>query len=158
MGSADPSKAAKYPARFSESRIARLEKELGVKPSEAQLRGKPRKGELPISVRYRISSKGTFSFFDRNGEVMTGVRIIGESKRRFHDYEDAYELALSGPTAEERAKGEKKLRSFAKVKIYDAEGKRYYPATDVKIIKKALKSAGADQRARVAERFYEREG
>ena len=213
MGSADPGNAAKYTARFSESRRDRLEKELGVKLSKAQLRGKAAKGELPISIlrlakfgsaeqkydyvarqvfkgksatearkevrlsaakfrevqksdptlkiekgRYRISSKGTFSFFDRNGEIITGVRIIGESKRRFHDYEGAYELALTGPTAEERAKGEKKLRSFAKVKIYDAEGKRLYPATDVKVIKKALKAAGADQRARFAERFYEREG
>ena len=50
MGSGDPSKAAKYAARFSESRRDRLEKELGVKLSKAQLRGKPGKGELPISV------------------------------------------------------------------------------------------------------------
>ena len=201
-----------YSSRVSESRRERLEKELGVKLSKAQLRGKPKKDELPISVlrlskgsteqkydyvarqvykgrsatearkevklsaakfreaqksdptltkekgRYRISSKGTFTFFDRDGNATNGVRIIGESKRRFHAYEDAYELALSGPSAEDRAKGEKQLRSFAKIKIYDAEGKRLYPATDIKVIKKALKSSSADQRARFAERFYEREG
>jgi hypothetical protein len=200
-----------YSSRVAESRRERLENELGVKLSKAQLRGKPKNGELPISVlrlskgspeqkydyvarqvykgrsatearkdvklsaakfreaqksdptlkkekgRYRISSKGIFSFFDRDGNVTSGVRIIGESKRRFHAYEDAYELALSGPTAEDRAKGEKQLRSFAKVKIYDADGKRIYPATNIKIIKKALKSSNADQRARFAERFYERE-
>lgn len=201
-----------YSSRVSESRRERLEKELGVRLSKAQLRGKPEKGELSISLlrlskgsaeqkydyvtrqvfkgksataarkevklsaakfrevqksdptlkkdkgRYRIWSKGTFSFFDRDGNVTTGVRIIGESKRHFHDYEDAYELALRGATAEDRAKGEKKLKSFARVKIYDADGKRIYPATDIKVIKKALKSSGADQRARFAERFYEREG
>jgi len=205
---------AKYSSRVSESRRERLEKELGVKLSTSQLRGKPRKGELSVSVlrlskkgtaeqrydyvarqvfkgkksataarkevrlsgakfremqkgdptlrkeggRFRTSSKGTFSYFDRNGDLITGVRIIGESKKRFHEYEDAYDDAIRGSTSEIRAKGEAKLRSFAKVKIYDADGKRLYPVTDIKVIKKSLKSLNSDQRARFAERFYEREG
>lgn len=204
---------AKYSRRVSESRRERLEKEFGVKLSTSQLRGKPRKGELPISVlrlskkgsseqkydyvarqvhkgksataarkeirlsetkfreaqksdptlkkengRYRVSSKGTVSYFDRDGGLIKGVRVLGDSKRLFHAYEDVYHDAIMGSTAEIRAKGAKKLKAFAKEKIYDAEGKRIYLATDVNLIKQKLKSLNADQRARFAERFYEREG
>lgn len=201
-----------YSDRVSESRRERLEQELGLALSNAQLRGKPRKGELSISVlrlaksrktkdkldyvtreifrgksaakarkevrlsdakfkeaikgdktflkskgRYTLAIQERFRFVDRHGLSRENIPIVGQSRKQFFAYGDALRDAQEGQSAAIRTDGEKRLKAFAKVKFYDAEGKRIYPATSLKTIRKAEKSMDRDRRSRFAEKFYERE-
>jgi len=198
--------------RTSAERRIRLEGELGAPLSNAQLRGRPGKGELSISVlrlakngspkdkldyvtrevyrgksasqarrevrfsnakfkeaikgdktflkakgRYTVAVQERFRFIDRDGRSLENVPIVGESRKQFFAYRDALRDAQEGQTAAIRAAGEKRLKAFAKVKLYDAEGKRLHPSTDLKVIRKAEKSMDRDRRARFAEKFYERD-
>ena len=91
---------------------------------------------------------GYFSFIDASGQLQERLPFAGSNVVVMHDYGDAYDQALTSNSSAP-------LRPFRKTIVIDANGRKHQLATDLNVIKKALKAMSADRRASFAEGLYD---
>jgi hypothetical protein len=104
---------------------------------------------LKIDARGRYRLKlGYFSFIDASGQLQERVPFAGSSIVVMRDYEDAYDMAMMSNNSAP-------LKPFRKVVAVDATGRKHRLATDINVIKKALKTMNADRAASFAEGLYD---
>src|SRR5262245_22864287 len=122
MATKSRSRRAEAARRMAQERRIKLESELGVSLSPAQLRGRPRKGELSISVR-RIANNGSpedkLDYVAR--EVYRG-KSASQARKEVRFSEARFKEAIKGDKTFVKAKGRYQVAVQERFRFIDRDG------------------------------------